>query len=915
MTTAATAWRLALLGCTTLATSPLMAQTAAPPATAGRPGGSVQPATPPQTRPEQLPEAEAPVDISTAGAGGSDGGEIIVRGRYIPQPVRATPQVISVLSTADIARAGDGDIASALGRVTGLTVAGNGFVYVRGLGDRYSLALLNGLPLPSPEPLKRTVPLDLFPTSVIASAVVQKSFSANYPGEFGGGVINLTTPSVPKEAYLTIGGGVTWDSETTSKLGYTYYGSNTDWLGYDGGTRKTPGALKDAFLSTRALTPGNYTNAQLQGFAASLSNASTTLLQRNFNIPANFSGDLSFGASKEVGDINLGVFGAAGLSNSWRTRDIRQQVSNDPQLASLQRDQQTVITDNRIVANGLLGFGAEFGPHKIRLTNLYIHDTVKQGRLSAGYNANVGGADPIANPDFYGTPPILTQNTNWFERQLFVTQAVGEYKFGDLSLNLRGSYANTKRKAPYERTFGYTYSTAARDYVNSVSNVAGQSAQIAFSDLNENSYAGAGDFGYKLPTALEWRISGGYSYNRNSRTSYRYVFDYVSGSGALPLNASQQRPDFLVSDYNIYTYNIRLIDASGSQGTAAYDAGLTVHAGYGQIEGELAKGLRIAAGVRYEDGKQSVQPQGAGFAATLIKADYWLPGATITWNFADDMQFRLSASKTIARPQFRELAYQIYQDYESDRAFTGNPFLTDSKLWNADARYEYFMGRDQIIAAAAFFKRLDNPIEQVAFLAGGGALRTGFANAPKADLYGGEIEATHYFDLSGMGGDLLAARKLRVSANYTYTQSKLKVASGNVVGPDLTVVAASALFRDGAPLTGQSDHIANAQIGIESSDHLSQQTILLNYASPRVSNRGPIQGTGRQPDIFEKPGFTLDFVAREEINLFTPIEIKFEARNLTGRKVVEYQKTDTTRIFVNRYQLGRTFSLSASVKF
>ena len=149
---------------------------------------------------------------------GADGGEeIIVRARNIPEPVRETPQVVTVLSNADIARTGEGDIAGALERVTGLSVVGNGFVYVRGLGDRYSSALLNGSPLPSPEPLRRSVPLDIFPTTIVGSALVQKTYSANYPGEFGGGVINLTTKSIPDKSFVSMGGTISADTVTTSR--------------------------------------------------------------------------------------------------------------------------------------------------------------------------------------------------------------------------------------------------------------------------------------------------------------------------------------------------------------------------------------------------------------------------------------------------------------------------------------------------------------------------------------------------------------------------------------------------------------------------------------------------------------------------------------------------------------------------
>src|SRR5688500_12374127 len=149
---------------------------------------AVQTSQPGDLLPEQAP-AEEP-DVSVPGAA-PPVEEIVVRGRR--NVARSTPEVVSVLSIQDIARTGEGNIAGSLQRVTGLSVVGNGFVYVRGLGDRYSLALLNGSPLPSPEPMRRAVPLDLFPTNVVASSLVQKTYSPTFTGEFGGGVINVTT--------------------------------------------------------------------------------------------------------------------------------------------------------------------------------------------------------------------------------------------------------------------------------------------------------------------------------------------------------------------------------------------------------------------------------------------------------------------------------------------------------------------------------------------------------------------------------------------------------------------------------------------------------------------------------------------------------------------------------------------------
>ncbi|ODU21446.1 MAG: TonB-dependent receptor [Sphingomonas sp. SCN 67-18] len=885
----------------------------------------VSPAALAQTAAPVLTAAAATADAADAAdAAVDDAADIVVIGKNIPDAIRATPEVVSVLSAGEIARTGEGDIAGALGRVTGLSVVGSGYVYVRGLGDRYSLALLNGSPLPSPEPLKRVVPLDIFPTSILESAVVQKSYSARYPGEFGGGVIDLITKAIPDQSFVSVGIGASGDSETTGKLGYTYFGSRTDWTGFDNGTRDVPSALRAAMAGGNRIVEGEtFDTRTIQGFTASLVNAPTSLLQRNGDIPANASGDFSIGKVIDAGDMRLGLIAAAGYSNSWRTKDARQQVSNGAD--SIGQDFRTVSTDNRIVVNGLLGLGAEFGDHKIRWTNLYIRDTLKQAQLSAGYDTNVPGADPVDSPDFLGTPPVLKQKTYWFERQLIDTQLVGEFKFGDVGVNLRGTYANSQRESPYERSFSYVYDAGtAQDYVNNLS-AGGQSADIAFSDLNENVYAGAIDLAWNVPADREIVVSAGYSYGDTRRTSVRRDFQFFRPDGALNLAVAQERPDYLLSDYNIYTYNIQLREVTpndATNGAGAYKAGLRVHGGYAQVEGEIVPLLRGSVGVRYEDASQSVTPVNlfgdTPFTGRSLANDYWLPAATLTWNFAEDMQLRLHASKTIARPQFREMALQLYQDYESDRQFFGNPNLNDSELFNAEARYEYYFDRGQRLSVAGFYKKIDNPIEAFGFLAGGGQLQTSFANAPSARLYGGEVELLKYFPLGNVSdAAFFTTRRLVLVANYTYSKSELKVGAGDtVVDPFGATLAASSLFNNGDPLTGQSDHIANVQIGLEDEDRLSQQTFMLTYASKRVTSRGPRQGDVQQPDIVEDPGLRLDFVAREGVSLFGgEAEIKFEVRNITGRGYREFQQGANRRIHTNLYNVGTSFSLGASIKF
>ncbi|RYD42586.1 MAG: TonB-dependent receptor, partial [Sphingomonadales bacterium] len=804
--------------------------------------------------------------------GGADQ-EIVVTGRFTPNVVRATPEVVSVLSSADIARTGEGDISGSLQRVTGLSVVGGGFVYVRGLGDRYSLALLNGSPLPSPEPLKRVVPLDIFPSNVIDSTLVQKSYSVNFPGEFGGGVINLTTKAIPREPFLTFSGGIGWDSETTNQLGYTYYGSDTDGTGFDDGSRDVPSLLKAAFASGKPILEGaDFTQEDLEFIQMELVNSDTTLLQQNDHIPINWSAGITGGTTIPFANGELGIIATAGISNKWRTRDTLQQTSLNQDLSG---DPQTsynrVITDNRIVVNGLLGFGLEIGDHKFRWTNLYIRDTLKQSRLGLGTDRNQSERD------------ILKQDTAWYERQLINTQFVGELHFDQLKVDLRGAYANSQREAPYERGFTYVRTNLPSEqdptgdkFVNDLGGNRGD-ATIAFSDLNEDLWSGGVDLSYELASHITATV--GYAYTDTSRTAVRRAFQFRASG--LPVAVQQLRPDYLLSDASIQLYDIALVETSAQDGTAAFDAGLTTHAGYAQVQAELVSGVNVNAGVRYEDAKQTVVPidlfgtGGSAIAATNLNNDYWLPAVTLTWEVAPDMQVRLNGSKTIARPQFRELIAQIYQDPESNRQFRGNPSLTDSELWNAELRYEWYFAKDQRLTAAGFYKSIDSPIETYTSISTDSVANSSFANAPKATLYGVELEAQKYFSLDTLSDSpFWASRRLVLIGNYTFTKSEIKVGADDKTVINGVTLNAADFFFDGSPLTGQSDHLVNVQIGLEDQDNLSQQTLLLTYASPRVTSRGP----SGQPDIREKPGISLDFVARQGFSLLDKeIELKFEA--------------------------------------
>ena len=518
---------------------------------------------------------------------------------------------------------------------------------------------------------------------------------------------------------------------------------------------------------------------------------------------------------------------------------------------------------------------------------------------------------------------VVIQDTAWFERQLIDTQLVGEFQIGPVKLDVRGVYANSQREAPYELSFQYTRNE--RDgavfgdfYQNNLNNGNPGSARVAFSDLNEDLWAGSFDLSGDVMDRVT--LSAGYAYTDTKRYSERREFLFSAG-GALnqPENEpfSLLRPDYLLSQDVVDFLNIGLSETTESN--PAFEASLVTHAGYVQAQAELTAGVNVNLGVRYEDGKQSVSAVqiftgSTGTAATtVLENSYWLPAATVTWEVAPDMQLRVNASKTIARPQFRELIFQRYYDPETNSEYLGNPLLQDSELTNAEVRFEYYYAPEQNVSIAGFFKKIDKPIET--FLSPEQSeFYTSFANAPTANLYGVELDGVKFIDLVDMGGDFFTTRRLRLSVNYTFTKSELKVGANDTVldflatGPQ----PATNYFADGTSLTGQSDHLLNLQIGMEDTDGLSQQTLLLSYASDRVTRRG----VAGQPDVVESPGWKLDFVARQGVTLGgQTVDLKFEARNLLGTDYEEFQDFETRRVFFNRYDVGTSFSVSASIEF
>jgi outer membrane receptor protein involved in Fe transport len=823
---------------------------------------------------------------------------VVVRGEFIPEPQRATSQVASFLSSDDLVRQGDSNAALALTRLSGLSVVGGKFAFVRGLGDRYSAATLNGSPLPSPEPLRRTVPLDLFPSSVLEGAAVQKTYSANLPGEFGGGLINLETLRRPRESFFTAKYGIAANDATTGKTGIFVRGSDTDWSGYDDGLRNIPGPLQ-ALLSSGTSLSGQ-TPAQIEAVGESLVNSPVSVIQSG-ELGPDQSASLEGGLRFDRGEFDFGLTGVLAFDTAWTTKEaIRQQVDG----GLIGNDLTTFSTSLDTTVSGLASASVGRGNHDVQATLFYVHTGSSEAQISTGTDFNAPG----------NTGEVFDESTGFYERELTFLQLRGDHEFGDIELTWRGATALSTRDAPYERSLRRLVDETGTP-LYSVANNYG----IRFSELEDTINSFGADAAYRLSIggSREAVLSAGFDTSATERT-YDFLGLRFVGGNALPDDVQVARPDFLFSPDNISPDRFILQEIITPNDS--YAAELDVNAFYVQADIDLIDYVKGTFGVRLEDAEQAVRTfdrfGNPGAGDVNLSNEYVLPAATLTWNFADDLQLRAGYSKTIARPQFRELALSAFLDPETDRVYRGNSGLVDTELQNFDARLEYYMGRNQFITVAGFFKDITNPIEEVQYSTASFVFETTFINSPKAELYGLELEYRTRFEMP-LPGAFFDAREWLFSTNYTYTSSEVQAAEGQLIfDPVSRTPRDAALFGlDGSELQGTPENIVNLQFGWESD--VDQLTLLVGFVDDRILQRGFGEGSFALPNVVEEPGTQVDLVYRRNFNIGgRDLEFGLSGRNLLDEQHIEYQETEELgRTNFNTYDRGRSVSASISAKF
>ena len=760
----------------------------------------------------------------------------------------------------------DSNAASALQRVTGLSVVDNQYVFVRGLGERYSNTTLNGATLPSTEPERKVVSLDMFPSGMLESVSVVKTFTPDRSAEFAGGLVEIvpnrmSTQRVASVSY-SFGGGSAFRNDILD-----HAGGSADWLGLPNSSRGLPAD----FPARRLVRGGIYTpdvgvsQDDLKRFASMLPNAWT---------PSIITGKPNQSFSASYGD-RVGAFGFSGSVSQSYSQDYQEEeqtyyaASSGGVLAPFSTyDYNVGSTKGALSVLGNAAFQASTN-NRLAFQVFSTDKGRRETRTFEGYND-----DAARN--------LRNTRLRYEEESLRSFQFTGDHFMPSLSssrLEWRGTYSQSSRDEPDVRET--LYQEISGQYVLADES---QSGLRMFNDLDETTI----DTGANWTTVfsgvsrLPAMVKFGANYTERDRdfSSRRFRF--------IPLNVVRydltQTPEEHFAADNIGTrFELR----EETRSTDFYTAEQKVAAGFGMLDLSLGARARLIGGVRVENFRQTVDTFDLfdvnvdGDPETIraeIKETDIFPSANFVYDLGGSRNLRVGFSQTVNRPEFRELAPFEFTDIVGGRAVVGNPDLERSLIRNIDVRWEWFPGAAEVIAASVFVKSFDQPIER--FVEPTAQLRTSFTNADSARNVGFELEARKEL----VGGVL-------IGGNYTFVDSKVT----------LTSFQTNVLTSLERPLAGTSKHVFNALV--EGRGGPMTARLLLNYFGDRIVDVGSLG----LPDIFEEGRTTLDAVVTARLSDLMSLRLAME--NLTDKPVRFFQGPEVHR----RYNLGRAFALQVSI--
>ena len=799
---------------------------------------------------------------------------------------RASSAVATILGAEQFSRSGDGDAASALRRASGLTLVGGQFIFIRGLGERFSTTLVNGAAVPSPDATRRVVPLDLFPTNILESVIVQKTYSADRPAEFAGGTVELRTRGIPDAFFFNLNLQTGINDNTTFRDGLTYKGGGTDFTSYDDGARALPDSIADATKNGGTIQPASVFNpngstpAQIEKLGEDLSGVWD--VNRRKRGP-DTGLQASMGDSFSLGDFRLGYIAAAGWKQEFRKQNEvnREFVAADTGDGSLRKIQDFDMQRSmrEVQLTGYAGTELQYKDnHRVFAKTMFLRQAFDEARISQGFT----DAE---------TSDIRRTRLKFFSNQLLMNQVGGEHRIDwlkDLSINWLYTNATANRDEPKTRDYRFDSDNQGNYFFAQRAD----NNQIMYANLvdKDQSWRVDGKLPLQLSTNYKVTVSSGFINQSKTRDSGIQRFNYfpVGADGFNPAVFAQSSLESILRPQYIGANGFQLRDIT--RPTDKYSASQNLFSYYGKMDWMFYDRVNISGGLRWEDNEQKVDTftlNNKPTTARLNRIDM-LPSTVATFFLTDKQQLRAGFSQTLSRPDFRELSSAPFTDINTNQETVGNPNLKQTSITNWDLRWEYYLSPTENIFAGFFWKDLTKPIELVA-VPGSAGLNT-YQNTDKAKIYGFELELLKKLDFVHP-----VLQNFYIGGNYTWSASNVQLNAQNLM----------AQTTNDRPLQGHSAQIFNFQIGYDNPTWKTQATLLYNISSKRIMAAGVLGA----PDKYEQPVHQLDFVLSQ--NLYKGLSMQASMQNLLDDDIRITQGDEITR----QFRRGRFFNLSVRLAY
>lgn len=802
--------------------------------------------------------------------------------------VKKSDQIVTAISSMQIAKSQDRDASEVVKRLPGITVQDDRFIIIRGLNQRYNEVWLNNSVTPSIEPDVKSFSFDLVPSQVIDRILVYKTAAPELPGNFAGGAIKIFTKDIPERNFISGGYTVGFRQGTTFNDRLKQESFSSDKWGFGANERAIPAGVPDTNFTS------NNPNDVIAVSKAFRNDWVVIQDKASVDHRANLAGGFKF----NIKGIQIGSIGMLNYSNTYMTYDRFYLDGAKANFSETDTNEfkADLFDENNVRFSGTYNLGIKFNEnHKIEVKNLYNRTAT----------ATTIGRDEIDNS--------VSQIINPYEhrynsRYIYVGQILGTHQFfkGKTKFDWFASLDKSNRTDPNQRRIRFTLNNEdlSNPYFNKyglpLSGIDPNIAGRFYQNLDENIYVGGFNFDQKIvisPNKLITTLKAGIYIEKKQREfqlrSFAFhpyqIFNFNDSLRYLPLDQIFDKDNFSLNGYRV---------TETTRGSDSYAAENFLKAYYAGVNFNLFEKVTLYGGARIEDNLQTLNGiDNVTGEPVIVNNDIIdiLPSINISYNFTPKMLLRVAYSKTLNRPEFRELAPFAFLNFDIDRLTYGNDSLKNCYIQNVDLRYEWYPSNNETFSAALFYKKFKNPIENV-LIPTGGQQDISFGNAASAINYGLELDArislARYESVKFI-------RNLSIVANASFIKSQV----------DLSNVTSGFQISERA-LQGQSPYVFNAGLYYQNDSINLQFSILYNVFGPRIF----LVGNVTEGDYYEMPRGMLDISITKGVTKW--LSVRFGIQNLLNPRFyilsdenVNSKPDKDFDIPFQNYREGRYFTL------